>query len=409
MGIIVDVMTGTTTVLEQHVVDVFKAVGPAMKDSLKAAGAVGLIFVAINHMFNISEVKYSDYIKWLFRFSCIYSIALTWENFEIFYNLFVSLPSEYASSLITATKLAGELELCVPKGGLLGFGVLNTPTIIDIGSAVGLDGDCSKIEPPTVDGAVKDSVFSALDQFSETIFSIGTAVMKEFVLLDAGTYKYILAGVMIYVVGLLFTGYALVVMLMAEIGFTIAMSLAPLAISMLVFNQTRSYFENWLRLTAGFAIVKLLASAIMAVIITVAYNMKREDDFFGGYLPFVLVSLAAWTLLQQVPGLASTLASTSLPAMGPGAVKDAVSGPVSAMKSPLQMASAIGNRSSAAKNAFQIARAGGGGPAGAVFAGLKAMSQSAQFRAEKSNRMAYQRADLKNALNKNKKSDNEKE
>jgi hypothetical protein len=183
------------------------------------------------------------------------------------------------------------------------------------------------------------------------------------------------------------------------------MGLAPLAIAMLTFNQTRSYFEGWLRLTAGFAVVPLLLIAIMSVIVTVGNQTVRGDDFFGGYLPFALVSVAGLVFMFEIPTMAGSLASVTLPQIGTAAVMQAMSRVTQIIKSPLTVTDAIQNRGSAAINETKVASAGGANPVSAAFAGVRAMSQSAEFRAERAKRRSYQEDDLANARSKGNKSD----
>ena len=401
MGVIADVVTGTESALSMYPEVVFNTLGPVLVDTMRLVGVMSLMFMALNQIFHFREITYSTYLKWAIRIICIYAFALSWENFSLFYDLFVNVPFEFASNITSASHV--NMVIC-QSTGLFGFGWTNLPTIIDLSdifSSANVKCLGLPAPPPVTNG--DNSIYIALDTFRDALFQIGDALMNSFELLDGGTWKNIFAGLIVYVIGLIFTGTAIVVMITAKVGFAVGMGLAPLAIALLTFSQTRGYFESWLRFVSGFALVPLLVSTLMSVVILVAYGLTRNDDFFAGFMPFVLVALAALVLLFQIPTLASQLASTNMPSIGPAMAAQAAMRAYAFAKAPLTAVSAASNRGGAAVNAAKTARANGQGPARAALSGVKAMLQSAQYRATRASVKGRHKNSLDRAKARNKK------
>lgn len=406
MGVIATVLEGTTTVLAGFPKIIFDGVGPGLAVALKAAGALALIGIAVNQVLQIRQVSFMEYIIWLVRFGCILAFATIWTNFQPFYNLIVKLPQEYSSVLIQEVKETKRVwkekdeAACGLKSnkGPFGWIVWSTEP-----ASCWVDEETTKTPAKDANGSYKTGTYDLLDTFAERIFGIGTDILKEFSFFDGSTWKNIIIAFIVYIIGIIFTVVAIITALTAELGVAVSMGLAPLAIAMLTFNQTRHFFESWLKLTVGFAIVPLLIISIMSLIVTAASNVQKGDDFFGGFLPLILITVAGLTFMKQVPNLAGSLANVSLPKMGNAAVLSSLSSMYQAARSPFALADAVGNRAGAGMNQWQVSKAKGRGDVLAAFKGLAAMSQSAQFRAEKHNRHAYQKRDLEYAKSRFKK------
>lgn len=180
---------------------------------------------------------------------------------------------------------------------------------------------------------------------------------------------------------------AIVIILIAKLGYVIGMALAPLALMMLIMEKTRGYFEAWLRFTIGFAVVPLLLGVMMTVIIYIASNLTRGDDIFKGYLPFVLVTLAGLVLMAQIPTLATTLSGASMPQMNGGAMAAAArtfSSPVTKMYSAMNSANntrrSTMNTVKDMKHVASNARAAGASRSAAASGAVKAMMMSSGAR-----------------------------
>lgn len=396
MGVIAEVLNATETIMTAYPELVFTHVGPALQDTLKVAGVVSLVFAGLNQILNFRQITYSTYLVWAIRYICIVFMATVWSNFAIFYNVFIDLPTEYAYATIASVdKSTIQLTNCHTVSEYLG------PIKLVV---TGHHQECDETTVITHVPITQNSttMYDMLDDFGQQIFSIAKNVIGQFGLTHGSTYKYLFGGLIIYIIGIIYIAASLVVLLISKVGLAVAMGLAPLAISMLTFTQTRGYFESWLRFTGGFAIVPLLVMSVVSVAISVANNIVPGSDFFGGFMPFVLVAIAVLVLLFQIPTMASQLAQTSVPQLGAAMAAQAASRVSQFVKSPLTIYSAGKERMEAAVNRYEVTREKEGG--GHAISGLRAfaaMTQSSQYRAERANTRGYQKANLDAAKNKN--------
>ncbi|MEM8542162.1 MAG: type IV secretion system protein, partial [Pseudomonadota bacterium] len=211
-------------------------------------------------------------------------------------------------------------------------------------------------------------------------FSIGGKFLNSLSFWNLGkSIRNIFIGIAIMIIGFIFVAAAAVVIMVGKIGFAMSMSLAPLAIGMLIMPQTRGHFESWMRFMLGFAVIPLLISALMAVVLFAAAKLLPAsglDDNLGIYVSFLVIMIGALALLFQIPTLASTLASASVAAIGAGVVMAAAR---------MGMSAATGGASrvmEGAKTASQAAKAGAN-PVQAIRTGIHSMRQSAHARASR--------------------------
>ncbi len=396
MGIVVDVLSATDAIMITYVQNVYDTVSAPLKITLGLAGGLSLIFVAINHIYNVRSVTYNTYILWAVRYACIVAFATGLANNVPHYlnDLIKSIPNSYGAATVASVKTFTEEKY--KCGRIYGvFGVVGWKQKW-----------CTRtVESNTPLAKDANAVNEVLDLFSNKIFGIGAGLFDQLGW-KPSTWKFIISGLLVYVIGFAFTAASLLILLMSNIGLALMFGLAPLAVALLTFPQTRNYFSNWLSMTIGFAIVPMLIMALMSIVLTVANKIPQGDDsFFQGNLAFLLVAVAAVAFLFQVPGMASTLASSSLPQMGTGQMAGAASR-ISQMArapftAPLAARAAINDRAGAGKAASQAATASGKGRMGAAYAGTKAMMQSSQYRAQKANRTNIRDSVLERAKTKN--------
>jgi type IV secretion system protein VirB6 len=104
MGIIADVILETENIMEFYVQNTFEAVSTPLQVVLALAGVLSLVFIAINHIYNIRSVNYTVYITWAVRYACILSFALVWNNFAPLKDAIVDTPINYATATIASVK-----------------------------------------------------------------------------------------------------------------------------------------------------------------------------------------------------------------------------------------------------------------------------------------------------------------
>jgi len=147
---------------------------------------------------------------------------------------------------------------------------------------------------------------------------IGNAMIKKFNF--PSRWDPLFIGLLIYVIGAFYLVAAIVILLIAKVGFTIFGALGPLAIAMLLFPQTRQYFESWFKIIVGYAVIPLIFSALLSFLIFMITDLfgnlhaLQLSDIIG----FILSFLAATFFTFQIPQLASSLSATTVAAVGAG-------------------------------------------------------------------------------------------
>ncbi len=274
------------TLTAQFALYAFLVIGGPIKTLLNSMALLGLLYIAINQIFQFQQISYSTYVGWAVRFALVYAFATMWINFSGFYVILLEIPDHYAKLLMNG----------------ISTGVSAGSTII---------------------GALKFSdTYSALDTFAGKIIDVAFAFIgKGFFMPPFGfglgeKVRAWILGSVVFVVGSVFVAIAGLVIMMSRIGLAIMLALAPMAIIMLMLEQTRHYFESWLRLTVGFALVPLLTTVLTAFSLFVAAQVEAKTGATllspETYLSFVFVMIAVTVLLKEVPEMASSLASTSI-------------------------------------------------------------------------------------------------
>ncbi len=338
----------------------FLMIGGPIKILLNTIALLGLIFIALNQIFQFQQISYSNYVGWAIRFALVYAFSTMWINFSGFYTILMELPDHYAKLLMN-------------------------------GIATGVSAGSSIIS------ALKGSdTYSALDTFAGKIIDIAFAFIgKSFFMPPFGfglgekVRGWILGGVT-FVVGSVFIAVAALIIMMSRIGLAIMLSLAPLAIIMLMLEQTRHYFESWLRLTVGFAIVPLITTILTAFSLYVAARVEQQTGATlvnpESYLSFVFVMIAVTVLLKEVPEMASSLASTSV-VMGKNTGRELRQIAMQRLRAPSRGSGSAASLSSGSSSSSQNGGWGQGGTGSGGFgerSSISDMLQGAQQRSERS-------------------------
>ena len=288
MGLIHDLSVQVNTALATYDETVFTAVSAPILILLKTGALLGLLFIAINSLIQFSAINYSVYLHWGLRYIILYTFLSAWSNFEGIYHVFMDIPSDYAALMIQAVALK--------------INAINTDVL-----------DPSKMSDIT----------SEIDEFGHAIWYIAWQFLSDISIFDIGdSIKNVFIGVVVLIVGAIFFAAGAIIMIASKVGFALAISFAPLAIVMLMLDQTKHHFESWVRFTIGFAIIPLLLTGLMTIVLYVAGSVlvdaSASDQDKNLWLPFIFVMIAAVYLLLELPGMAHTLANASTAAVGTG-------------------------------------------------------------------------------------------
>lgn len=353
MGLITYISTSIDQTMIGYVEDVFNNIAAPMRILLNSMAILALLFLALNHILQFKTVSMAVYFSWFLRFILIYSVGTFWVNFEGIYNIFVELPSDYSTLLI--------------KSSLSNIKTISTEIL----------------DP----ARIKDSA-TAMDEFTHALTWISSKYLSDVSIFDiGGSIKNVFLGALILIIAGIFTAIAAVVLAFAKIGFAVAMCLAPLAIVLLMMEQTKQYFDSWLRFLVGFVVLPILVTALMSIILYVAGEIlassgasaEHKDRFFA----FIFIMAAALILLSQLPTMASTLASSSVAVVGASAASAR-----SMMRNSSRLHS-LGQRARDGVGVANSARKAGASPSGIAMSAISGFRQSAGLRqARRDDRLA---------------------
>lgn len=352
MGVVSDIAKVVDNSLVDYVQNIFTTVSEPLRGVLAATALVALLFIAVNHLVQFRSVNYSMYLHWGLRYVLVYSFATIWANFHSIYTILIVVPSDYVALMMKSIALS-----------------VNSP-------------DATILDPAQI-----TDTYSAIDEFGHAIFAIAQRFFDDTSIFDlARSIRNIFLGVLILIIGALFIAAAAVIVMVGKIGFALAISLAPLAIVMLMLPQTKGHFESWSRFTVGFAVIPLLTAGLMAVVLYAgaqALVASWGSDDIVKYLSFLLIMIAALVIMFQIPVMASTLASASVAAVGAGAAFAAASMAKGMVGGAIGKAMSAGRRLNDGIQVARNARAAGAGAGGMASSAIAAMRQSAHIRSQR--------------------------
>ncbi|WP_217577442.1 type IV secretion system protein [Mesorhizobium sp. GbtcB19] len=351
MGLISDVATTIDTILTNYVQTVFTGVSEPILALLNSMALAGLMFIAVNHLIQFRSINYSEYLHWILRYLVIYSFASVWVNFKGIYDIFHGVSVDYSTIMIDS--VAGHIT-----GEMANRNVLNPKLIHDL--------------------------YSGMDEFGHAIIWIAYDFIRDTSISDVGgSLKNVFCGVVILIIGGFFLGACAIIVIVAQVGLALAISLAPLGIITLMMDQTKSYFQNWLHFTLGFAVVQLLTGALMALVLYVAGETLINSGYTNNNKiacwPFMFVMVAAIVLLFQLPTMAQSLSGSAVAAVGGGAGKYVAS---KAMQYGSKARSGGRRLADASMNAVE-ARKSGASVGRSVMSAFAGFRQSAAMRSQR--------------------------
>lgn len=293
MGIIQTIGTQIDEATTDYLQAVFTGVAEPVQTLMMAIGLTTLLFIAINHVVQAQQIHYSRYLNWAITYILVVSFATVWGNFSAIYDALTSITQDYSNLVVEA--VAKDIET-------LRSDILN---------------------PANITGAGDAKTYAALDEFGHAIVWIAGDFFRDTSILDLGkTFRNIFAGLFVLIVGGIFIAASAVMVLIAKVGLILGISLAPLGIMMFMWEKTRHYFQGWVSLLIGFAVIPLLLGCLMAIVLYFAGHILATSGASsldkGKFFGFIFIMIAALVLLFHIPTMAQTIASASVTVGGAG-------------------------------------------------------------------------------------------
>ena len=206
------------------------------------------------------------------------------------------------------------------------------------------------------------TAISVLSQFYDRSMEVSETLLQAAGWNNMGLYLYAIA---IWFGAIVFTGYAAMLIVLAKLAVAILMAVGPLFILLLIFTNTKSLFEGWLRTLLNYAIIPIFVYTLLALLLTLASApleyMEANSDPNGQLItaigPFFFTSIVSVLLLAQVMNITSSITGgLSLSTMGLAAVTSRFAGRT-AVKPAASMAGRAGGRAAKATSKIAVNKA----------------------------------------------------
>ncbi len=225
---------------------------------LQLMGVVGIAFIAVNALVQWVPIRVSDYLKWGVRYVVITAVATSWAQFVPIYNIVTNAPGSLGAELL---------------------GIVGAPNIN-----------------------------SAFDAMITTLFDFSDKLSDE-----TSYFSISMAAIVVWIIGGLMAAGAIIVISLGKIGLGMAIALAPIFISTLMFKSTSNLFESWVRFTLGFALIPLVMAGVVGAIVGIGQGLIGDattaadlEDAAG----FLIVGVGAIFMTLMVPTLVNGLSGT---------------------------------------------------------------------------------------------------
>lgn len=239
-----------------------------------------IVFIAITGYKVIlsGNFKVSENLTHIFRIIIILILATSWTEFQLFImDIITNVPSEMAGVIM--------------QGGTGGGDVTDANT--------------------------------ALGNFYERGVLMSSQIVK-----GAGwNMLLIFYSVAVLLSTVALTGYAIMLIILAKLAVAILLSVAPFFILMLIFTQSKSLFEGWLRSLLNYALIPIFVYGLLAILLQLVElplalmesNVSSTSQILSVITPFILISGISIMLLTQVMHISSSITGgISLSTMGIG-------------------------------------------------------------------------------------------
>ena len=247
-----------------------------------------IIFIAIfGYKVMISgKFSTSELLVNMVKIIVLLAVATQWDQFTLLvYNMTTDFPADIASVLITS------VDGATPSAGASDEGSANT----------------------------------ALSLFYDRAMFVAGEILKGAGWTKWGLYLY---AFVIWGGALAFTGLAAMLIILAKMAVAILLSVAPLFILLLIFANTKTLFDGWLRTLLNYAVIPIFVYAVLALMLSLAEiplqfleaNSGNDDKLLSSIAPFLFICIVSVLLLSQVMNLAASVTGgLSLSTMGAGA------------------------------------------------------------------------------------------
>lgn len=162
-----------------------------------------------------------------------------------------------------------------------------------------------------VTGGSVTNLYAGLDELYGRALDVGDAISQNGSFI-AGA----IAGVVMFLVAALMAVVSVIMIGGAKLMIGVLIILGPVAVATALFKQSAPFFEAYVKMALGFALVPLLAAAMAGFTIMSAEAVTPSSlstvDTIGDMVSFIVVMLLGTGLMAMIPSTSSSLAQTGI-------------------------------------------------------------------------------------------------
>jgi type IV secretion system protein VirB6 len=188
---------------------------------------------------------------------------------------------------------------------------------------IGSESISSKLMQALDKGRASSSVNQGLQTVLNEILSLGLR------LFDLGTWRKptpYLAGMMVFLSGAITVGLAFIEIVVAKLMMAITLATAPLFISFILYEQTKSLFERWLNLLIGFSCVLIFVSSVIGLCMHMLHwitaSLLKDTTTVVLWIPLLIVSCLCVLCIFQAVSMGKSIGSSLVTSGGTDMAKD---------------------------------------------------------------------------------------
>lgn len=121
-----------------------------------------------------------------------------------------------------------------------------------------------------------------------------------------------LAGVGIWLTGIVCTAYAAFLLALSKMALAIILGVGPIFVLLLIFEPTKRFFDSWIGQALNYLFLVMLTAAAVKLILTIVESYLTKmgavvDPTVSEAIPAIALSAMGFLVLMQMPSIASAL------------------------------------------------------------------------------------------------------
>lgn len=259
MGVVNDILSQVDAGVESVASTGFAQIAGAMGNVVAISSTVLIGLLGVNVLMQMHPMSWSSFFAFAIKLSLVTIFALSWDNFEIIYQIATQVPESIGSAIL----------------GLTGTGT-------------------------------NEGLYSALDDMVNRVTAYGDSIGD-----NAGWVFGAVLGVAFFVIAAIFAAIAAGIIAYARIVLTLMIVFGPIAMTCALFKPTLPIFESWTKSLMGYAFMPIAAAGAAGIIVAIATNILGSGpnpdtvSTLSTIFPFMAILLLSAGVMAAVPSIAS--------------------------------------------------------------------------------------------------------